>query len=107
MSLTTFAGSAQFAAVSILGTGGTLAAAVIAAILLNARYGPIGVDVAPALTGPCGRAFLRAQLVVDETWALSADGRGGSRPEASSSAPVSSSTPRGSAGTAAGVLSAT
>jgi branched chain amino acid efflux pump len=76
MSATTFAGSAQFAAASILGAGGTLAAAVIAAILLNARYGPIGVSVAPSLAGPWWSRFLRAQLVVDETWALSADGRG-------------------------------
>ena len=36
MSLTTFAGSAQFAAVSILERGGGVAAAVVAAILLNA-----------------------------------------------------------------------
>ena len=81
MSMTTFAGSAQFASVSILSTGGTLAAAVIAAILLNARYGPIGVSVAPSLTGPWWSRFLRAQLVVDETWALSADGRGGHDPK--------------------------
>jgi 4-azaleucine resistance transporter AzlC len=81
MSMTTFAGSAQFASVSILSTGGTLAAAVIAAILLNARYGPIGVSVAPSLRGPWWSRFLRAQLVVDETWALSADGRGGHDPK--------------------------
>ncbi|HEX6579601.1 MAG TPA: AzlC family ABC transporter permease [Actinomycetota bacterium] len=81
MSLTTFAGSAQFASASILGTGGTLAAAVIAAVLLNARYGPIGVAVAPSLAGPWWSRFLRAQLVVDETWALSADGRGGHDPK--------------------------
>ena len=77
MSVTTFAGSAQFAAASILSDGGTVAAAVIAAVLLNARYGPIGVSVAPSLTGPWWSRLLRAQLVVDETWALSADGRGG------------------------------
>src|SRR5829696_3449784 len=80
MSVTTFAGSAQFAAVSILSEGGTLAAAVIAAVLLNARYGPIGVSVAPSLGGPAWSRFLRGQLVVDETWALSADGRGGHDP---------------------------
>ena len=54
---------------------------MIAAILLNARYGPIGVSVAPSLTGPWWSRFLRAQLVVDETWALSADGRGGHDPK--------------------------
>jgi 4-azaleucine resistance transporter AzlC len=81
MSVTTFAGSAQFAAASILGTGGTLAAAVVAAVLLNARYGPIGVSVAPSLGGSMWSRFLRGQLVVDETWALSADGRGGHDPK--------------------------
>ncbi|HZB00927.1 MAG TPA: AzlC family ABC transporter permease [Actinomycetota bacterium] len=80
MSAVTFAGSAQFAAASILSAGGTLAAAVIAAVLLNARYGPIGVSVAPSLSGSVWSRFLRAQLVVDETWALSADGRGGHDP---------------------------
>ena len=43
MSATTFAGSAQVAAVSVLGAGGGVAAAVVAALLLNARYAPIGI----------------------------------------------------------------
>jgi 4-azaleucine resistance transporter AzlC len=81
MSVTTFAGSAQFAAASILSDAGTLGAAVIAAVLLNARYGPIGVSVAPSLTGSRWSRLLKAQLVVDETWALSADGRGGHDPK--------------------------
>jgi 4-azaleucine resistance transporter AzlC len=76
MSATTFAGSAQFAAASILGEGGTVAAAVAAALLLNARYAPIGVSVAPWLDGPRWRRFLHAQLVVDESWAISARGEG-------------------------------
>jgi 4-azaleucine resistance transporter AzlC len=76
MSATTFAGSAQFAATSILGGGGGVAAAVVAAILLNARYAPIGVSVAPWLRGSRTSRFLRAQLVVDETWAISAEGEG-------------------------------
>jgi len=76
MSATTFAGSAQFAAVSILGAGGTVAAAVAAAVLLNIRYGPIGVSVAPWLSGPAWWRFLRAQLVVDESWAVAAEGEG-------------------------------
>jgi 4-azaleucine resistance transporter AzlC len=76
MSATTFAGSAQFAAASILGDGGTVAAAIAAALLLNARYAPIGVSVAPWLAGPRRRRFLHAQLVVDESWAISARGEG-------------------------------
>lgn len=76
MSATTFAGSAQFAAMSIVGDSGTVAAAVTAALLLNARYGPIGVSVAPWLSGSLPSRFLRAQLVVDESWAISAEGDG-------------------------------
>ncbi len=76
MSATTFAGSAQFASVSVLGDGGTIAAAVTAALLLNARYGPIGASVAPWLTGSLPWRFVRAQLVVDESWAISAEGDG-------------------------------
>jgi 4-azaleucine resistance transporter AzlC len=76
MSATTFAGSAQFAAASILGDGGTVAAAVAAALLLNARYGPIGISVSPWLEGPRWRRFLHAQLVVDESWAIAARGEG-------------------------------
>jgi len=76
MSATTFAGSAQFAAASILGDGGTIAAAIGAALLLNARYGPIGVTVAPWLTGSVLSRFLHAQLTVDESWAIAAEGDG-------------------------------
>ena len=76
MSATTFAGSAQFAAASILRDGGTLAAAIAAALLLNARYGPIGVTVAPWLTGSTLSRFLHAQLTVDESWAIAAEGDG-------------------------------
>jgi 4-azaleucine resistance transporter AzlC len=76
MSLTTFAGSAQFAAASVLGAGGSAAASIGAAVLLNARYGPIGVTVAPELRGGALTRFLQAQLIVDESWALAAE-RGG------------------------------
>jgi 4-azaleucine resistance transporter AzlC len=77
MSGTTFAGSAQFAAASVLEAGGAVSAAVAAAVLLNARYLPLGISVAPILGGPLWKRFLTAQLVVDESWALAArpDGR--------------------------------
>src|SRR5919204_2590209 len=77
MSATTFAGSAQFAVASVLSTGGGLAAACLAAILLNARYPPIGMSVADALSPRRLRRLVEAQLVVDESWALS--NRGGGR----------------------------
>ena len=70
MSATTFAGSSQIAAVSLLGTGGTLGAAIVAALLLNSRYTPIGINVARAFRGHVLRRFGEAQLVVDESWAL-------------------------------------
>ena len=76
MSATTFAGSAQFAVASILGAGGGALAAIVAAVLLNARYAPIGISVAPGFTGPWWRRLLGSQLVVDESWALAARGGG-------------------------------
>jgi 4-azaleucine resistance transporter AzlC len=76
MSATTFAGSAQFAVVSVLGAGGTAAAAIVAAVLLNARYGPMGLAAADVFKGGALRRLLEAQLLVDESWALSnRDGR--------------------------------
>jgi 4-azaleucine resistance transporter AzlC len=76
MSLTAFTGASQFAAVAILGDGGGLGAAVTAAILLAARYVPIGVSVAPALRGPVFSRFFQSQLIVDESWAVAHRGDG-------------------------------
>ena len=75
MSATTFAGSAQFAAASILEDGGGALAATVAAILLNARYVPFSLAVASIFPGSRQRRFLESQLIVDESWALS--GRSG------------------------------
>jgi len=75
-SATSFAGSAQFAAAGVVSAGGTVVAAIVAAVLLNARYLPIGMSVAPALHGRAPERLLRAQLVVDESWALSHLGGG-------------------------------
>jgi 4-azaleucine resistance transporter AzlC len=62
-------GSAQFAALSIVGTGGGALSAGLTTLLLNARYVPIGISVAPLFRGrPWWRA-LAAQLVFDESWA--------------------------------------
>ncbi len=76
MSAITFAGSAQFAAASVLASGGGAVTAVVAAVLLNARYGPIGVSVAPEFEGSRWRRLLHAQLIVDESWALGHQGDG-------------------------------
>lgn len=74
MSATTFAGSAQVAAVSVLAAGGGVAAAVGAALLLNARYAPIGISVAKSFRGHVAKRFAESQLVVDESWALAGGG---------------------------------
>jgi 4-azaleucine resistance transporter AzlC len=76
MSATTFAGSAQFAVASILGAGGGAAAAIAAAVLLNARYAPISISVAPFFHGRLPRRLLESQLIVDESWALASRGGG-------------------------------
>jgi 4-azaleucine resistance transporter AzlC len=77
MSATTFAGSAQFAVASILGAGGGIASAIVAATLLNARYAPISVSMAPIFVGGPPRRLVESQLIVDESWAMSRreDGR--------------------------------
>jgi 4-azaleucine resistance transporter AzlC len=80
-SATTFAGSAQFAAVSVLSSGGSLIAAVVAALLLNARYAPIGASVAPWLRGPWWRRLLVGQITVDESWVISSEGGGRYSPD--------------------------
>ncbi|MCP9486767.1 MAG: AzlC family ABC transporter permease [Gaiellaceae bacterium MAG52_C11] len=75
MSATTFAGSAQFAAASVLDTGGGAVAAIVAAVLLNARYVPLSVAVASIFPGSRRRRLVESQLIVDESWALA--GRSG------------------------------
>jgi 4-azaleucine resistance transporter AzlC len=75
MSATTFAGSAQFAVASLLDTGGSIAAAITAAVFLNARYAAISISVASIFPGGRLRRFFESQLIVDESWALS--GRSG------------------------------
>jgi predicted branched-subunit amino acid permease len=76
MSATTFAGAAQFAAASVIRDGGSVLAAVGAAVLLNARYLAISVAIGPDFRGPRLRRFIESQLLVDESWAVSQAGGG-------------------------------
>ncbi len=75
MSATTFAGAAQFAAVGVLAAGGTVAAAVLAAVFLNARYAAISATVASIFPGGKVRRTVASQSIVDESWAIA--GRSG------------------------------
>jgi branched chain amino acid efflux pump len=76
MSATTFAGAAQFAAASVLDDGGSVATAVVAAVLLNARYLAISLAIATAFEGPRLRRLVESQLIVDESWAVAQVGGG-------------------------------
>lgn len=76
MSLIVFAGSAQFAAVSIIAAGGGVGAAVGAAALMNARFLPMGVALAPSLPGRAAWRATQGQAIVDSSWALANRGDG-------------------------------
>jgi 4-azaleucine resistance transporter AzlC len=76
MSAFVYAGAAQFAAVAILGQGGSVVAAVLAAMLMNARYLAMGVAIGPSLKGGRLRRALEGQAVVDASWALANQGDG-------------------------------
>jgi 4-azaleucine resistance transporter AzlC len=69
-SVIAFSGSAQFAVAAVLGAGGGPLAAIVAAVLLNARFLPMGIAVAPFLKGGPLRRGLEGQAVVDASWAL-------------------------------------
>jgi branched chain amino acid efflux pump len=75
-SIIAFSGSAQFAVAAVLGAGGGAVAAIMAAVLLNARFGPMGLAVAPYLKGGPLRRALEGQAVVDSSWALASRGGG-------------------------------
>lgn len=77
MSATTWAGSAQFAVVSVLAAGGGAAAAVTAGILLNARYAAMAIALVPSLAPRRRTRTLEALALADESWALAnrPDGR--------------------------------
>jgi 4-azaleucine resistance transporter AzlC len=70
MSAVVYSGSAQFASTSVLGDGGTVLAAVLAAALVNARFLPMGIAVATSLNGGPVRRAAEGQAVVDASWAL-------------------------------------
>ena len=70
LSVFTFAGSSQFAYVSVISGGGNPATAVGGALLLaarNALYGPV---VTPVLRGGAFRRAVAAQFLTDETTAM-------------------------------------
>ncbi len=69
-SLVVYAGSAQFAALSIFASGGGLAPAVAAAAMVNSRFLPMGIALAPSLPGGPIKRAIQGQPVVDASWVL-------------------------------------
>jgi predicted branched-subunit amino acid permease len=76
MSAIVFAGSAQFGALAVLAAGGGPLAAVTAGVLLNSRYVPMGVAIAPSLSGGPLKRMIKAQTMVDFSWAAAMRGNG-------------------------------
>ncbi len=72
MSLLVFTGATQFSAISVIGAGGSTAAALGGALLLAARNGVYGLTMARRLPGSLGRRLVAAQLTIDESTAMSA-----------------------------------
>jgi 4-azaleucine resistance transporter AzlC len=77
MSGIVFAGSAQFAATAVLADGGGAATAIVAGILLNARFLPMSIAIAPSVRGRPPWRALMGQAIIDASWALA--NRGGGR----------------------------
>jgi 4-azaleucine resistance transporter AzlC len=71
-----FAGSAQFAALSVVVVGGGIPAALTAASLMNARFLAMGIALAPSLPGGPMKRAAQGQAVVDSSWALANRGDG-------------------------------
>jgi predicted branched-subunit amino acid permease len=77
MSAVLFAGAAQFGATAVLAAGGDAVTAIAAGTMLNARFLPMGVAAATALSGSPLRRAAEGQAVVDASWALAVQHDGG------------------------------
>ena len=71
-----FAGSAQFAALSVVTVGGGIPAALTAGTLMNARFLAMGIALAPSLPGGPVKRAAQGVTVVDSSWALANQGDG-------------------------------
>ena len=76
MSAVVFAGSSQFAATAVLAAGGEVTTAILAGILLNLRYVPMGIALAPSVGGGALRRAAVGQTMIDASWAMANMGRG-------------------------------
>lgn len=75
-SLVVFSGSAQFALLTVLASGGAAWSAVAAAGMMNTRFLPMALAAGPSLRGGRVRKAIEAQAVVDASWAAAHQGDG-------------------------------
>lgn len=75
-SVIAFSGSAQFAVAAVLSTGGGVFTAVVAAVLILARFLPMGVAIAPSLKGGRFRRAMEGQALLDASWTMANCGGG-------------------------------
>lgn len=71
MSLLVFTGASQFAAVGVIGAGGSTPAALGGALLLSARNGAYGLTLSRTIRGRLPLRLVAAHLVIDESTAMS------------------------------------
>ena len=71
LSLLVFTGASQFSAVSVIASGGSVGSAMGGALLLAARNGVFGLAMSQRLSGRLPKRLLAAQLIVDESTAMS------------------------------------
>jgi predicted branched-subunit amino acid permease len=76
MSALVWSGTAQFAALSVLASGGGAALAGASGLLANARFLPMGFAIAPALSGPPLRRAGAGVALVDASFAIAHRGEG-------------------------------
>jgi 4-azaleucine resistance transporter AzlC len=103
MSVFVFAGSAQFGSAAVIAAGGGISPAVIAACLLNARYIPMGIALAPSLNGGWLSRAAYGNTMIDASWAMANRGGGRFDPDFMVGATIASY-PAWLGGTAAGVF---
>ena len=76
MSAVVWSGTAQFAALTILTSGGGTALAAGAGLLANTRFLPMGFAIAPSMTGGKLRRLLRGALLADASFVIGHRGGG-------------------------------
>ena len=76
MSTLVWSGTAQFAALTVLASGGGTALAAGAGLLANTRFLPMGFAIAPSMTCEPLRRFLRGAVLADASFVIGNRGEG-------------------------------